>query len=126
MTDGIRGIDHLYVETCSFERACAFWTALGFAVAAAWGGAGHRACRLARGTAAIVLAEAAPGAAAQGPTVHFALRGAEAVQARLDASADVDVRTPLGPTHWGTRWIRVADPDGNVWVLETGVPSPDS
>jgi len=28
------------------------------------------------------------------------------------------VVTPLSHTHWGSRWIRVADPDGRVHPLE--------
>ena len=115
----VGGLDHVYVETRAFDRAVAFWKALGFAVESQWGEEGHRACQLVSGKARVVLAEPAAGAAPQGPTVHFALAGAEAMQARLAGAADVEMLTPLSPTHWGTRWIRVADPDGHTWVLET-------
>lgn len=114
----IHGLDHVYVETRAFDRAVAFWKALGFDVESQWGEPGHRACQLVSGAARVVLAEPAAGAAPEGPTVHFALGAAEAMQARLAESDDVKVLTPLAATHWGTRWIRVADPDGHVWVLE--------
>lgn len=39
--------------------------------------------------------------------------------ADADAATDLPgVVTPLSNTHWGTRWIRVADPDGRIHPLE--------
>jgi hypothetical protein len=32
----------------------------------------------------------------------------------------VEVVTPLEDTHWGTRWMRVRDPEGRIYCLETG------
>ena len=51
-------------------------------------------------------------------TVHFAMQDAEQLDAHLQATDAVDVISPLEDTHWGTRWIRVRDPDGNLYVLE--------
>ena len=36
----------------------------------------------------------------------------------IGSAAAVDVISPLEDTHWGTRCIRVQDPDGNLYVLE--------
>ena len=33
----------------------------------------------------------------------------------LTARENVEVVTPLEDTQWGTRWIRVQDPDGNLY-----------
>ena len=40
----------------------------------------------------------------------------EAVSESLDGNAAVVL--PLEATHWGTRWMKVQDPDGRVFVLE--------
>lgn len=110
-------IDHAYVETRDFDRTLAFWNALGFAARESWGEAGHRACLLGRGEARVVLAECGYDAP-QRATVHFDIRELDALAAAIAASAAVEIETPLGPTHWGTRWLRVRDPDGNVWAFE--------
>jgi len=115
----IEAHDHTYVETRDYTAARSFWETLGFAVASEWGDAGHRACRLVAGDTSVVLAECAPGRDPQGPTAHFRVSDAAGIDARLRDAAPVEVVTPLEPTHWNTRWIRVRDPDGNVWVLET-------
>jgi len=124
-TMSVSHLDHLYLETRHFDRSLAFWEALGFAVAERWGESGHRACLLRSGRAEVVVAEVAPGAGPQRPTAHFGLRDADATSARLAADDRVAVIAPLEPTHWGTRWIRVEDPDGNLFCLEE-VPSRSS
>lgn len=112
---GITGIDHLYVETRSFQKAVAFWEGLGFSIVAKWGEDGHKAGMLMCGGAKIVLAEAHKPCPV---TVHFAIEGADAYQTDLKKKKGVRVTTPLEDTHWGTRWIRVADPDANHFALE--------
>jgi catechol 2,3-dioxygenase-like lactoylglutathione lyase family enzyme len=115
-------IDHAYVETRSFGRALRFWTALGFVARESWGGDGHRACLLGRDEARVVLAESERGSDPQAATVHFGVPADGALDALAAAVATapdaVDVETPAGPTHWGTRWMRVRDPDGNLWAFE--------
>ena len=110
----IQAIDHLYVETRSFDQGVAFWEALGFELVARWGSDGHRAGRLRAGDAEIVLAESDTPVV----TVHFRVDDAAQVAAKVGASAAVAVERPLGPTHWGTRWLRVVDRDGHVYALE--------
>lgn len=114
----VTGLDHVYVESRHFEKSVAFWEALGFAVAETWGEGDHRACRLSAGSAWVVLAEAGAGHDPQRATLHLAMADAEALDGALDAADAVDVISPLEDTHWGTRWIRVRDPDGNLYVLE--------
>lgn len=112
-------IDHAYVETRTFDRTLSFWKALGFDVRQSWGGAGHRAAIVQRGDSRIVLAECAPTDAPQRATVHFDAPDLDAVAAAAGAARDlVDVATPLADTHWGTKWLRVRDPDGNLWAFE--------
>jgi catechol 2,3-dioxygenase-like lactoylglutathione lyase family enzyme len=117
----IRGIDHLYIETRSFAKASAFWEGLGFRFVTKWGEDGHEAGLLRCNGASIVLAEADDPFP---PTVHFALEGADAFAATLAKKNAVRVTQPLEHTHWGTRWIRVADSDGNVFALEEPKAAP--
>ena len=94
-------LDHLYLETRSFDETVAFWERLGFTLASTWGQDGHRAGRLESGDAYIVLAES------ETPVlnVHFGVEELE------------KLGTPE-TTHWGARLIRVKDPDGRTFVLE--------
>lgn len=112
-------IDHAYVETRTFDRTTTFWKELGFDVRESWGGPGHRAAIFQRGESRVVVAECAPDDAAQRATVHFDAPDIEIIAASASAAREtVVVATPLGPTHWGTRWLRVRDPDGNLWAFE--------
>jgi catechol 2,3-dioxygenase-like lactoylglutathione lyase family enzyme len=114
----VSGFDHIYVETRHFDRSLEFWQALGLEVVASWGEGEHRACRLSGKGAQVVLAEAGSGHDPQRATVHFAVENPEALDASLRQANAVDVISPLEATHWGTRWIRVRDPDGNLYALE--------
>ena len=107
----ITALDHIYVETRDWEAAVAFWKGLGFAER--WGSEGHRAGRLAAGSATVVLAEVEE-AAEPGFSVFFSLEDADDFMVG-DA---VEVMTPLSQTHWGTRWMRVRDGEANVYSLE--------
>lgn len=114
----VTGIDHLYLETRDLDRSLKFYRALGFSVEAEWGEGDHRAVKLVSGSAAVVLALTSPQTSPQGATVHFALENAEEMDRALAALPEADVVIPLADTHWGTRWIRVRDPDGNFYCLE--------
>jgi catechol 2,3-dioxygenase-like lactoylglutathione lyase family enzyme len=102
----IKGVDHLYVETRSFDEAAAFWERLGFRLTQRWGRDGHTAGRLESGGTYIVLAESANPVL----NVHFGVAEAEALAETLGE--------PIERTHWGARLIRVRDPDGRTFVLE--------
>ena len=110
----IEAIDHLYIESRSFKDAVAFWESVGFRLVEEWGEDGHQAGRLEAGGAVIVLAES------DTPTVdiHFRVNDAERLNDGLAGDDRVSVVQPLEATHWGTRWMRVQDPDGRNFVLE--------
>jgi catechol 2,3-dioxygenase-like lactoylglutathione lyase family enzyme len=115
----IKKIDHLYAQTSHWEKSISFWTALGFSVARQWGDAGHRACTLTCGDASVTLAELddkshLPDRA----TPYFLVDGIEQLSESVTQSKDVAVVLPLEKTHWGTRWIPVQDPDGNIYCLQ--------
>ena len=111
-------LDHIYVETRDFPRAQSFWQALGFSVASSWGDAGHQACLLTSEKASVVLAETDPESHPQHATVHFGGEDPELLDETLANHEAVEVVVPLIDTHWGTRWIRVRDPDGNLYAVE--------
>jgi uncharacterized glyoxalase superfamily protein PhnB len=120
---GITAIDHLYLEVRNLEASLDFWRVLGFTVERSWGEAGHRASMLRSAGAVVVLAEAGPAREPQRPTVHFTVENPEALGDHLAASAGARVVTPLEATHWGTRWIRVEDPEGNLFCPEELKPA---
>ena len=109
----ITDLDHIYVETHDWDASVAFWEGLGLSFASRWGSEGHRVGRLEAGGAAVVLAEAGLDAV-PAINVFFSLDAPDAY-AMTEA---VKVVTPLEPTHWDTRWIRVEDPEGRVHCLE--------
>jgi catechol 2,3-dioxygenase-like lactoylglutathione lyase family enzyme len=116
---GIQRIDHMYLQTNHWEKSIAFWTALGFSVARQWGDSGHRACQLTCNDTAITLAELDDkNHLPDRPTPYFLVDGIDAMSATLVDSDNVAVVLPLEKTHWGTRWIRVQDPDGNIYCLQ--------
>jgi uncharacterized glyoxalase superfamily protein PhnB len=110
----VTSLDHVYAETRAWDAAVAFWEGLGFEFAQRWGSEGHRAGTLVSGDASVVLAEIPPGDSAPVFNVFFALDAADTFR----VGAGVEVTTPLEPTHWGTRWMRVTDPEGRTHVLE--------
>jgi catechol 2,3-dioxygenase-like lactoylglutathione lyase family enzyme len=118
---GIVHMNSLYIETRSFDKSQAFWEALGFRLAAEWSDEGHKAGRLEAGPCTIILVED------ESPevTVHFRIDDADSYVQRVAARSAVRVETPLERTHWGTRWMRVQDPDGNTFVLQEPAKRPD-
>ena len=115
-SETVRALDHLYLETRSFDAAVSFWEALGFRLAERWGDEGHRAGRLVSGSASVVLAEGR----APAQVVHFRVPpgSLDALAASLDGNTYLKVVTPVEPTHWGTRWLRVQDNDRRIYALE--------
>ncbi len=111
---GIEAIDHLYIESRSFKEALSFWSSLGFRLVEEWGDDGHQAGRLEAGQAVIVLVESDTPAV----DIHFRVTEPEALTAALERDGGSAVVQALEPTHWGTRWMKVRDPDARVFVLE--------
>ena len=114
---GMQGFDHLYIETPRFAESLAFWQALGLEILEEWGEDEHRACMLGGPGMRIVLVDDD----APLMNVHLAMAEPETTMKELSAAA-VKVTTPLEDTHWGTRWIRLADPDGRTICLEARQP----
>jgi hypothetical protein len=102
-------LDHLYRETHHWADTVTFWETLGFSRAETWGDAPHRAGRLVRGEAAIVVAEIPPESMPEA-SVFFAVDDVDDIGHR--AGRDVV------PTHWGTRMVTVTDPDGRTYNFE--------
>lgn len=117
-------LDHIYVETRDFERARSFWTGLGFTVADAWGDGDHRACRLVNAGAAVVLATAH--GEPQRATIHFGAPDLSKLAGRAAENPAAEIATPLSDTHWGTQWLRLRDPDGNLYAFESPGQAPNS
>ena len=114
----ITALDHIYMESKNYDQVRAFWLGLGFAVTSEWGEDGHRACRLDAEKAGVVLAEAADDSTPL-PMVYLSLTDTAAMNAQITDNEAVEIIMPLEDTHWGTQWMHVRDPDGNVWVLES-------
>lgn len=104
-------LDHLYRETAHWDETVSLWEGLGFTFAATWGSAPHRAGRMTAGSAAIVIAEVSSG---DTPTdsVFIAVDDLDEVAAVLGA--------PITDTHWATRMVTMADPDGRTYNFEPG------
>lgn len=102
-------LDHLYRETQHWSASVTFWDGLGFSLAETWGEAPHRAGRLVRGEAAIVLAEVEP-ESMPGGSVFFSVDD-------LDEVANCSGQDVV-ETHWGTRMVTVFDPEGRTYNFE--------
>ncbi len=109
----VTDLDHVYLETRDWDAGVAFWEGLGFRLAEQWGSDGHRAGRLAAGKAAVVLAEVGADSVPE-TSIFFALEDGD----EYSVAEAVPVEEQLAATHWGTRLIRVRDPEGRVFCLE--------
>ena len=118
---GIVHMNSLYIETRSFDESRAFWEALGFRLSAEWSDEDHRAGRLEGGPCTIILVEDETPEV----TVHFRISDADPFVEQVAADPAVKVEAPFERTHWGTRLMRVQDPDGNVFVLQEPAPRPE-
>ncbi len=118
--------DHVFIEPASFDAAVAFYRdTLGWAEVFSWGTAPEpRGIGLDGGGTRLVLAErhaAADHSKSHGisgtrPTLHLVVPDLDARYAELQARGSV--LFPPEPTHWGTRWFVVRDPDGNLIAFE--------
>ncbi len=117
--------DHLFIAPQSFDSALAFYRdGLGWSVVQAWGSAGDpRGAMLDGGGVQLVLAEQhaaddrswSHGINGRRPTLHLRVADLDARYAQIDAATVV---VPPEPTHWGTRWFVVRDPDDNLIAFE--------
>lgn len=116
------GFDHLFLETRDFERMVRFWKGLGFEILEQWGSQaeGHQGCLLKSGDSVVVVGSVGPDERAQGPSIHFSVKSVDQLAEALKGSRDVQIVTAPENTHWNTRWLKVKDPDGNVYAIESG------
>ena len=117
---------HLFIEPSSFEAAVAFYKdQLGWQEVFSWGTAGEpRGVSLSGGGVSIVIAERhdatdhskSHGINGHRPTVHVKVADLDAKYKQLQVFG-LPLFAPE-PTHWGTRWFVVRDPDGNLIAYE--------
>ena len=114
----ISGIDHVYMETRSWDDTVQGWESLGFSFVTTWGEDGHRAGSMVAGAATIVLAEVG---AAETPafTLHSSVDELASTNERQQSAPHFVTTTPPEATHWGTMLVRFEDGDGRVYVVET-------
>lgn len=118
--------DHVFIEPASFDAAVSFYRdSLGWTRLFSWGGEGEpRGIGLTGGTVTIVLAERHPaddhskshGINGTRPTLHLTV--ADLDKRYEELSSNGVTLFPPEPTHWGTRWFLVRDPDGNLIAYE--------
>jgi catechol 2,3-dioxygenase-like lactoylglutathione lyase family enzyme len=116
---------HLFIEPSDFDASLAFYRdVLGWAVTDDWGGNGStRGATLSGGGIKVVVAERPVDTRERiNPTqgarfnVHLDIHDIDA-RFRAIPKGDHIVIEPE-PTHWGTRWFVVRDPDGNLIAFE--------
>ena len=114
---------HLFIRPADFEASLAFYRdVLGWSVTSDWGGNGaERGAVLSGGGIKVVLAERVPdshgnGKARCGPDVHLDIHDIDQRFRSLPKGTHVVIEPE--PTHWGTRWFVVRDPDGNLIAFE--------
>ena len=84
---GIAGIGHLHPKPTTSNKSIDLRARHGFVFALQWGSEGHRVGRL-------------------------ECNGVSLVPADVHETTDLfGGMSPLSPTHWGTHWIPVTDPD---------------
>ena len=118
--------DHLFVEPSSYEATVSFYKdQLGWQEVFSWGKPGEpRGVSLSCGGVSIVIAERhaatdhskSHGINGHRPTVHLKVADLDARYRQLQAFGLP--LFPPEPTHWGTRWFVVRDPDGNLIAYE--------
>ncbi len=118
--------DHLFVEPSSYEATVTFYKdQLGWQEVFSWGKSGEpRGVSLSGGGVSIVIAERhaatdhskSHGINGHRPTVHLKVADLDAKYRQLQAFGLP--LFPPEPTHWGTRWFVVRDPDGNLIAYE--------
>ena len=105
----VERIDYLYLETTNWGNAVKFWQALGFQLVLDLGHSGR--LEPPAGGPGIFLQEVPEGRPLR---VQIFLRGPEAPA----PGSPVRVVTAWHDSHWGTRLLELADPDGRTVVVQ--------
>jgi catechol 2,3-dioxygenase-like lactoylglutathione lyase family enzyme len=114
--------DHLFIAPSSFDESFVFYVEeLGWRVVSSWGDeSAPRGAVIEAEGIRVVLAEShtASDSSWSGytdtrrPVIHIAVPDVDVRHREL--SGHLRVLVPPEDTHWGVRWMLVADPDGNV------------
>ncbi len=118
--------DHLLIAPSAFDKSLAFYRdVLGWAVVTTWGNPGEQSgAVLSGGGIKLVLAEQhattdkprSQGVNGTRPNMHLDIHDVN-MRFRVLPKGEHVVVEPE-PTHWGTRWFVVRDPDGNLIAFE--------
>lgn len=106
---------HLQLETRNFNRALGFWQALGFQLQETRGPDGRRISQLHSDDVEVISTLEEEG----GVRYHLRVKAADKVLKTLtQRRRDVKVTRHLSEPGWKKGWVRVEDPDGNVYAVE--------
>ena len=107
----VTGIHHLLFETHDFARSVAFWRQLGWDLVEDHGASGKLV--LPSGGTYIWLNEVAPDRT-PAVDIYYDVTDAD----HFVPTWPVEIVEPLTVTHWGTKLMKVRDPDGRVVTLQ--------
>lgn len=114
----VTGLDHLYIETHSFDKTRRFWEPLGFRAVATWGEGEHRAGILQTSGIVIVIEQVGESVQSES-SIYFKIDGdPTGIDRKLSADPAVTVTKALHDSHWESELIEVEDPDGRRYNLE--------
>lgn len=110
------GHEHLTLQTKNFNRALGFWQALGFELQQTRGEDGKRVCQLFSADIDVAVEK---DDAEGGVRYHLKAKDVDSVVRQLqEKRRDVRISQHLSEPGWSKSWMRVTDPDGNIYVLE--------
>jgi hypothetical protein len=118
----LRGLDHVYVPTASFDASWKFWSeVVGLEAGETWGEGEHRGGVLSLGKSGVVVAQEQPGTKAEmgyliepgRPQVFVRVKSLDVIFEGMRSRGAVVVSEPH-TTHWGPRGFSVQAPDGLV------------
>ena len=105
------GVEAVFLETHNWGRAAKFFQALGFTLEFS---TDHNSGQLRNGDSPYVFIAEVP--ADQEPGMRLVFKATE--PDGFSPGSAVEVVTPFGDTHYGTREMTVRDPDGRLWNLQ--------
>ena len=108
--------NHLKLDTQNFNRALTFWQALGFEIQKTRGPDGKRVGSLYSDNVEVVSVTSGD----HGETLyHLKMKSADKVLKELgERRRDVKLTRHVAGPGWKQGWVRLEDPDGNVYAIE--------
>jgi uncharacterized glyoxalase superfamily protein PhnB len=105
------GIEAVYLTTHNWGKAAKFFQLLGFELEFS---TDHASGQLRNGDGAYIFIAEVP--ETEEPQATLVLKVADADAFQPDPG--IEVVSPFGDTHFGTREMTVRDPDGRTWLLQ--------